>query len=103
MQHFENLWEEAEKLLKQDTDISSCHELLKEAIGKLSALDALNTLSQKEESMSPEDAIKLKTNIMGKLILVLTQISAKDNINVYAALKAALDDKKITIFEAKYK
>lgn len=99
---FNELWEEAEKLLEAETQISSVDDLLKEAVGKFSALDMLNTLSSKE-SMPIEDVLRLKTNAMGKLLLVLTQISAKDNLNVYAALRGAIDDKKISLFEEKYK
>lgn len=103
MSHFETLWEEAEKLLDHETKISSFSELVKEAMGKLSALDALDSLASKSTSMPTEDLHRLKMNAVGKLLLVLTQLSAKDSLNVYAALRAAIDDKKITLFEEKYK
>lgn len=99
MSHFENLWEEAENVLKEDSNSSSHQQLIKEAMGKLSALEALTNLKE----MPQNDLNRLKANAMGKLLLIITQISCKDSINVYAALRAAIDDKKIDLFEIKYK
>ena len=102
--HFETLWEDAEKSLQTETSISSFSELVKDAMSKLMVLDQLDVMVSKESSvLSNDEKMRLKSNTLGKLVLSLTQISAKEGINVYAALKAALDDRKISIFEAKYK
>lgn len=99
MIHFENIWEEAEVLLKDDTAVSTLESLSKELSAKISIYEKIDSMA----GMSPEDKERLKTNAMGKILLVLTQFSQKDNINVYAALKAAVDSRKISIFEEKYK
>lgn len=99
MATFDQLWEEAEKTLQEETAMSlSSQELIKELIAKLNLYEKFNSLE-----MDPADKATLLTNAMGKALLVLTQISFKDNINTYAALKAALDDKKVEIFTERYK
>lgn len=103
MSHFEHLWEDAEKTLDEETKTSSFRELTSFAMGILGTLEAIDGASQREGEISQETIQGLKTNAMGKLLLVLTQISSKDSINVYAALKAALDNKRISIFEERYK
>lgn len=97
--HFENLWEEAETIMQDEVSISSSEELVKEAEGKLGIYNLIN----KNTSMLEVDKNRLKAHTFGKILLVLTQLSAKDNINVYAALKTALDEVKIELLEEKYK
>lgn len=101
MSHFETLWEQAEQLLQAETSISSWDELTQEALAKLHVL-----VQMKEEifsGSSREELIQLRANVLGKLLLVLSQLSAKDGINVYAALNQAVENRKITVFENRYK
>lgn len=99
--HFEDLWEEAEQLLQTETSVSSWQELTKEALGKLNVLGQMTD----ETFVGPSDEEKrqLRANVLGKLLLVMTQLSAKDGINVFAALKSAIENRKISIFEDRYK
>lgn len=97
---FDNIWEDAEKLLEQETSHSSTSQLIKECIAKLSMLDSLSSL---ENTMPTEDLLRLKSHAMGKVLLVLTQISMKDNINVYTALRDVIENRKISLLEEKYK
>lgn len=96
--HFENLWEDAEKTLSDETNISSQEELIKEIEAKLTVYNLLC-----KASMPEQDLFRLKTHTLGKIILAITQLSAKDNINVFAALKVSLDEAKISVLENKYK
>lgn len=97
--HFEDLWEEAENVMKDEISISSSEELVKEAEAKFGIYNLIN----RNSILPEEDQKRLKSHTFGKILLVLTQLSAKDNINVYAALKTALDETKITQLEEKYK
>lgn len=99
LNHFEELWEESEKTLHDEISVSSSEELIAEIIGKLSVYSALDTNSLFAE----DDKSRLKTHTLGKILLSLTKLSAKDNVNVFAALKTALDEAKINLFESKYK
>ena len=96
---FSELWEEAETVMQDEVSVSSSEELVKEAEGKLRIYNLIN----RNSSMPEEDQRRLKSHTFGKIMLVLTQLSAKDNINVYAALKTALDETKIGLLESKYK
>lgn len=97
--HFEELWEDAEKLLETETNISELSELVTEFKAKLSIYEALDST----ENLSKQDLAKLKGHTFGKLLLLMTQISAKDGINVFAALRTACNNSKIEALETKYK
>lgn len=101
MAHFEDLWEQAEQLLQTETSVSSWDELMQEALAKLHVLAQM-----KEETFSGSthaELVQLRANVLGKLLLVMSQLSAKDGINVYAALNQAVENRKITVFENRYK
>lgn len=101
MAHFEDLWEQAEELLRAETSVSSWEDLTQEALAKFHVLAQI-----KEETFSastPEELIQLRANVLGKLLLVLSQLSAKNGINVYAALNQAVENRKISVFENRYK
>lgn len=97
--HFEDLWESAEKTLQEDTDVSDSASILKEIYSKLTVYTALDS----NASMSQEDRSRLKIHIFGKILLTITQLSYKDNVDVYKALKSALDEARISQLEEKYK
>lgn len=96
---FSELWENAEKTLGEEIAISSPEELIKEASAKFN----LYSLLSNNNNLSEEDKLRFKTHTFGKILLALTKLSAKDNVNVFIALKNALDDAKIEMFEEKYK
>ncbi len=79
--HFEELWEECEKLHK-DLDKETSSEILNELIHKCKVYDAINSTSLEEE-----DKLPAKEVICGIILFSLTKLSAKDNINVYKVLK----------------
>lgn len=81
MKHFEDLWEEAEKL----------------SASSPSSLEEIITQIQKDinDFLLSED----KSFLLGKIVFNLTQISYKNNINVYASLIEAMNDFRSSILE----
>jgi len=102
MAHFEDLWNEAEQLLAENTKVSRLEELGREGEVKMRLLGFVRQL-QYEDHRSDEEVKSLMTRTMGKLLLTLTQISMKENIDVFAALKDAVEAEKVYIFEKRYK
>ena len=102
MAHFEDLWNEAEQLLAENTKVSRLEELGREGEVKMRLLGCVRQL-QYEDHRSDEEVKSLMTRTMGKLLLTLTQISMKENIDVFAALKDAVEAEKVYIFEKRYK
>jgi hypothetical protein len=84
-QHFEDLWELAEKSFtnKQDEDI----ELI---TNQLMLKASLYKKMCSQPNTPKEELEKIKSHLMGEILLTLTQLSFKENIDVFAALKTAL-------------
>lgn len=95
--HFEELWEESENLFKGDT--ISVAAVIMELKAKLSVYQALNDSA----GLPEEEKQKLKSHTFGKILASLSQLSLKDNVNTFAALKNAVEDIKIEQLELKYK
>ena|ERR1017187_8674045 len=96
--HFENLWVECEKLHEESNKRDSAAILLDELMMKLNLYRAI---AEKTEGASTE-LQKMKDRAMGEVLLVLTKISAKENINVYEALSIAAQYHSIVHFSQKY-
>lgn len=85
MKHFEQIWLESEESVKQHYE-----DPLAIVIGKIkSQLDNLLLVTDQND----------KIELVGKILLDLTFISDKLNINVYSALKNELDNLKIKMFD----
>lgn len=98
-QHFEELWEKCEEFHKTSGDTGSATESdISELMMKLNLYKAM---CQKED-LPADSAGKIKTRAMGEILLLLTKISLKDNINTFAALQEALEYKSIETFSQKY-
>lgn len=98
IQHFEELWEKCEQLHQaaggMDTPIESITEELLMKINLYKAIDAKTELSE-------EDRQKAKSRTLGEILLTLTHMSLKDNINVFESLGIALQYRSITHFSNK--
>ena len=84
-QHFEELWELAEKSFadKKDEDIDLITNQLMLKVSLYKKMSA-------QPNSSKEELGKIKSHLMGEILLTLTQLSFKENIDVFAALKTAL-------------
>jgi hypothetical protein len=86
--HFEQLWEKCENYHQKSGDKSTTTTILDELVMKISlykALDAQTNLP---------DILQIKSRALGEILLTLTNLSAKDNINTYEALSLALQHRK---------
>ncbi len=96
--HFEDLWEDAEKIHQEINDGESSSSLIDELIAKLSIYKVID----QNEKITADEKAKLKSNTFGKILASLTNLSLKDNVNTYLSLKSAIDDLKIEALESKY-
>lgn len=84
--HFEELWVKSENFQKDAGKISDVPVLLEELSLKL---DLYRAIDSKKE-IPEDDRQKVKSRLLGEILLTLTGLSFKDNINVYEALNIAL-------------
>lgn len=83
--HFEELWEKCENLHKQingDTPISSIMDELAMKINLYKVIDS-------KDEVPSEEKKKAKSRILGEILLSLTHLSLKDDINVFEVLNFA--------------
>ena len=81
---FEMIWEAAEDLYK--TDASNVQVITTEIMAKLMVYKSIDG----NKELDGADKVKAKQYIMGKILLVLSQLTAKDNLNIYPILKDAI-------------
>ena len=95
--HFEELWTKCEELQQEISINESVAAILDELAIKINLYKAL---SQKEIPEQERETIKSRT--MGEILLTLTKLSMKDNINVYEALSIAMQYRSIGHYSQKY-
>jgi hypothetical protein len=97
--HFEELWEQCERLHQEASDqrvpIANLMEVLSLKMTLYQAIDARAELSE-------EDRQNAKSRTLGEILLTLTHLSLQDNINVFQALATALQYRGIAHFSRKY-
>lgn len=98
MIHFEELWEECEKLQKDIVSESNLSEIINELMMKLNVYKAIDSSSNIPE----DERQKIKSRTLGEILLTLTQLSLKDNINVYEALYTTFKYRSIEHYASKY-
>lgn len=89
--HFEELWETCEKLYQNvggKDDVSSIIEELSMKV------DFYRSLEKKE--LPENEKAKVKSRIMGEILLTLTHLSLKDNLNVFDSLNMAMQYKSLS-------
>lgn len=82
--HFEELWEKSEKFYKSNDD--TIDNILNELILKI---DLLKVIESKSELLK-EEKEKAVSRLFGEILLSLTNLSLKENVDVFEALKSAL-------------
>lgn len=87
--HFENLWESCEKMAGPEN--------AEEILGKISGgIDELRDIYKVSINSNDKKLVQgIKSKAVGRMLLALTALSAKENVDVYAALKEQLDVIKI--------
>lgn len=97
--HFEELWEKCEQLHQQSSEGKVPIENLMEEL--LMKVQLYKTIDQKTE-LPEEDRQKIKSRTLGEILMTLTHVSLKDNINVFEALGVALQFRSSDVFQQKY-
>ena len=85
---FEELWVKCEDLQKEITAENSTSGILESIV---MIINLYKTIDAKE--IPNVDQQQIKSCTMGEILLALTAISLKDNINVYEALNTALQSR----------
>lgn len=85
--HFEDLWDKSEKA---STPLIS-NEM--EILGKISSVvEEIKDIYSVADRSKDKDLVKgMKSKALGRLIMNIAALSAKENIDVYAALKDQLE------------
>lgn len=96
---FDQLWEACELLHKDMIAQDTASALVDELVMKLGIYKAI---CDKPE-IPPENAKEIKLRTIGEVLLTLTNLSLKDNINVFAALDTARQYRSVEHFSKKYK
>ena len=91
MNHFEDLWTKAEEFHKNNSSIDSIEDIIEELVMKIGLYKAID---QRDEIKS-EDKKEAKSRLFGEILLTLTNLSLKDDINVYESLQIALLQRSI--------
>lgn len=80
--HFEELWEMCEKLQEEGAPVLNITEELLMKVNLYKMIDG-------KIDTPVEERHKIKSRILGEILLTITKLSITDNINVYAALNSA--------------
>jgi len=83
--HFEELWEKGEKLHQDEGSTESVATIIDELSMKIN----LYKMVDGRIDVPEEERQKVKSRTMGEILLTLTHLSLKDNINVFEALNVA--------------
>jgi hypothetical protein len=84
--HFEELWEKCENFYQETKLITDSKTLLEELDLKMNLYRAIDS----KEEIPAEEKQKAKSRLLGEILLTLTGLSLKDNVNVFEALSIAL-------------
>jgi hypothetical protein len=96
--HFEELWEKCEKLHSEFAKDDSAESLLQKVILQINLYKIIDL----KTDIPKEDREKIKSRTFGEILLTLTNLSLKDNINVFSALHSAYQFTSIDAYASKY-
>lgn len=96
--HFEELWELCENFHKETTDMSDIGNVISALLLKMNLYKSLDA----QKDMLGEEMQKVKSRALGEIVLALTCLSLKDNINVYEALGTALQLRSVDYYNKKH-
>lgn len=95
--HFEDLWEQCENFHKQINE-DNAQSIIEELTLKLKLYQAIDT----NANLLDEEHKKIKAHTFGELLLSLTKLSLKEEINVFEALSFALQNRSIEYYSSIY-
>ena len=96
--HFEDLWERSEQLYKDTVDKDQVPAIVDEIMMKLN----LYKVIEENKEIPEEELKKVKSRTYGEILLTLTNLSLKDNIDVFDALATAFKYRSVKQYAEKY-
>ena len=96
--HFEELWNKCETLQEDAAKHDTTQSIIDELVLKLNLYKAIDSKTE----IDSQEREKVKSRTMGEILLTLTKLSMKDNINVYEALNIAMQYRSIGHYQQKY-
>lgn len=93
--HFEELWERCERFHQDKGGFTTSSDLLDELALKINLYKAIDA---KGGDIPTEEAVKIKTRTLGEILLTITHLSLKDNVNTFDALASALQYRSVEHF-----
>ena len=98
MMHFEDLWTKCEDFQKEASEARDIPGMAEELIMKINLYKAMTDKTK----IPTEELQKMRTRILGEILLTLTGLSLKDNVNVFEALAQALQYRTIEHLDSKH-
>jgi hypothetical protein len=98
MIHFEELWEQCEKLHQESIKEGTSASVIDELMMKLNIYKVIDLKTEIPE----DERQKIKSRTLGEILLTLTALSLKDNINVFESLATAYKYRSIEHYANKY-
>lgn len=98
MIHFEELWEKCEQLHQESINEGTASDIINELMMKFNIYKVIDSKTE----IPLEERQKIKSRTLGEILLTLTNLSLKDNINVYESLSTAYKYRSIEHYATKY-
>lgn len=95
--HFEELWEKCENLQKEACAEVPASSIVEEIIIKLNLYKVLDAKTE----IPPGEIAKIRSRVLGEVLLTMTSLSVKDNVDVYESLSSALQYRSLEQFQRK--
>lgn len=95
--HFEELWEKCENLQKESCMDVPASNIVEEIIIKLNLYKVLDAKAE----IPAGELAKIRSRVLGEVLLTMTSLSIKDNVDVYEALSSALQYRSVEQLQKK--
>lgn len=96
--HFEELWEKCEQFHQEASKDRTIPGLIDELMMKLNLYKVIDSKTE----ISDVERQKIKSRTLGEILLTLTDVSLKDNVNVFEVLNIALQYRSVEHYSQKY-
>lgn len=96
--HFEELWEKCEKLHQACGANETVTDIIDELMMKINLYKVIDLKTE----IPLEERQKIKSRTIGEILLTLTNLSFRDNINVFESLSVAEQYRSVEGYARKY-
>lgn len=96
--HFEDLWEKCEQLQQESSAEADTQLLIDEIMMKFNLFKMIDS----NKDIPEDERKKVKSRTIGEILLTITSLSFKENVNVFEALNTAYNYRAIKHYYKKY-